>query len=502
MNVKRLYILSICTAIIFAGCAKVTVNSPGSNIEPEIPEPQEVKNYVSFDLGLNSMELAEVTKAAITGNNFKHQGNQVKVFDYVTYDNSVFTRYFTDVITSDGTAWNLPSGNSHKYEWTRNGTHAFFGWLIKDASVSPNLPQSMFGIGGENEPLLSNTYTLGLPTTEMKNDTEQFDFLYSDSIIRTMEGKDTDDHSAVQLPMKHLFTAFGFGAENKTQQTITITGVSINNLTNKKSATLAFDVAGTNNGITAVTYTPDQTDATTFNFTSDQQVVIPANGKPKDILHGDEGKNTETNYFMWPQTNTELSAVNVVVSYKFGDYPTTYNFNFSIPQERWDAGKINHIDVVFADKMVEADVTVLPWEKYETDIDYSEGTILLKSGGEFKVDNENCIKDGDNGEQIILINTLPVTCHFTIETPVGSTWIVTPVGDFDAFEIINGSGTVDGSEAEFFVKPLVLDPQRDYVLKLNVTLRLPSGRTVSANDPVFIKNSTLIEYEFIIPKSS
>ncbi|MDO5321150.1 MAG: fimbrillin family protein [Bacteroidia bacterium] len=498
MNVRRLYIITAAAAVLFSGCVRVVIDRP----DPEGPET--TGDVIDFGISVTPG-----TKGMINENDFNKAGNQLHVYDFLSY-NANEVKYIDNTITAttveSAIKWQFP--DNKEYEWTRTGAHKFFGWFAFDAN-SDLEPSSIFG----EDPAMDDTEKiLTIPSTGMLTmnfSTPQFDFLYSDIIKRTMDGQ-TSSHLPVDLEMNHLFSAISIGAENFLKGDITINSVTIQGLYNTQKADVDFS-----GDETAITYTKSETRG---KFITTPNVTLKQDETLANILTSDSEHTTP--FLIWPQEADDLVPnaeyyVNesgecvtggdnnplIIITYSIGSGADAFQCTIPlpIPAGAWQAGVHNHISIAFADKVISAKVVVLPWDYTETDIDFEEGTLSIHDGNELSVQDANCYKDLVN-KKIYLTNTLPIKCNFWLDTPRGSTWMVTKLCDIDAFEIIDGSGTIDGSQAEFQIRPMVSgDIARDYILKLHFSVRLPDGRSVDADNPVLGTNKEY-DYSFIIQK--
>lgn len=499
MNVRRLYIITAAAAVLFSGCARVVIDDP-SPVGPET-----TGDVIDFGIAVTSG-----TKGMINENNFNKADNKLQVFDFLSY-NANEVKYIASEITAKNVEsaikWQFP--DNKEYEWTRTGVHKFFGWFAFDAN-SYLKPASIFG----EDPAIDDTEKkLTLPSSGMLTmdfTTSQFDFLYSNVITRTMDGQ-TSSHLPVDLEMDHLFSAISIGAENNIKSSITIDNVTIQGLYNTQSAVVDFS-----GDDTEVTYTKGDTRG---KLTITPNLTLENGATAANILTSDF--QTTTPFLIWPQAASDLVAEKgsygidedgkcftggdsnplIVVTYSqgSGEDAFTSEIPLPIPEGAWEAGVHNHISISFADKVVTAKLTVLPWNYTETDVDFEDGTLSIHDGNELSVQDANCYKDLEN-KKVFFTGVLPIKCNFWLDTPRGSTWMVSKLCDVEAFEIINGSGTIDGTRAEFQIRPLVSgDIARDYILKLHFSVRLPDGRSVDADNPV-LGTDMEYDYSFVILK--
>lgn len=377
---KRLCIFTILAAAALTACVKENAPAPVSEIEDTVDE------VISFDFSVRPMADADDagTKALVSASGLLSSGNQIKVYDVFKGTTST-AEYFNTTLTSDGSGW----GTEDEYKWTRTGTHNFFGWFLKDASGNNTDFASLFGSASYSD------YTLTLPAIEMTASTPQFDFLYSDVIQKNRgDGSSDPTESSISLQMKHLFTAFSLGVKNNSEiQTITIKKVEVRNLANKKSATLAFNITGENTTITPnfTTYSDGHTTNPDFSYTG--QFTVGPGASLANILSSNS--SNELCYLMWPQTADELDDAEVYIEYERNgnaQEPAT----FKIPQTTWDAGKINHITVVFTTHTVQLEINNLAVTGYsENSITLSWDKVEGASGYQYKVNENGTFNDAN-----------------------------------------------------------------------------------------------------------
>lgn len=498
MNVRRLHILTAVAAVLLTGCARVVLDNP-------VPAGPETTGE-AIDFGISE---GPATKALINESDFDKVANKLHVYDFLSYDTKE-VKYIDDFITAttveSSVKWQFP--DNKEYEWTRTGEHKFFGWFTFDANTYLK-PVDLFGANPEMD---DAEKTLTLPASgmlTMDTGTPQFDFLYSDIISRTMDGQSTS-HLPVDLKMNHLFSAISIGAENYIKSDITIDNVTVQGLYNTQKAVVDFSGAKT-----AVTYTKGSTRG---KLVTTPGITLEEGGSVSNILTSDTQNITP--FLIWPQAADDLvpnaeyyvddkgecvtggdNNPLIVVTYSIGTGEDAYQSTIPlpIPEGAWKAGVHNHISISFADKVISVKLTVLPWNYTETDVDFEEGTLSIHDGNELSVQDANCYKDLEN-KKVFFTGVLPIKCNFWLDTPRGSTWMVSKLCDVEAFEIIGGSGTIDGSRAEFQIRPLVSgDIARDYILKLHFSVRLPDGRSVDADNPV-LGTDMEYDYSFVILK--
>ena len=436
------------------------------------------------------------TKALLDASTFAAYGNRIQVYDYV--DGSS-TPYIDDRIGPDvegstlagATAgvWPFEDG---PHQWTP-GTHKFFGWLDTDARMtSPNnTPQGFFGDGFALSP---TTKILTIPAKEITYQTPQFDFMYSD--IKVTE----PTNEAVALKFYHLFTAISIGVENSTSSFIDIEEFRIEGIPCKRSATIGFngsDAAGTYQA--NVTYS-EWADGVTFTrgLDSDSGIQVPYTVSPKNLRSNIfNGSTTQEFMMLWPVEAAHLHSTDKttttegIVTYpdtwkmyiKYKADNQTYEKRINFPNTSWEAGKKYHLTIVFADKMVELRTEVKPWEYEDQTIDYTNEGVSMSAGGTLSWDRTVSSVD-DDAKMVSIVNAQPAKAMFTIQTPVGGSWIVSLTGDVNAFEVSPATGIIDSQTATIHVRPLVSSPTRDYKVQLKFTVRRSDGRMIAADNMI------------------
>lgn len=464
---------------------------------------------------------ATTTKALLEKGTFNTDGNRIQVYDiHTAADNS--TSVYIDAYAGPdvashssqhvpGRTWpfeDKTTGEGVSYNWTPDGVHKFFGWLAKDANfgTTPMTPEAYFGSGFSYE---ANTTTLTIPATTMTPTSTQFDFLYSNIYTRDLNSATPDFTSPVPLEFKHLFTAFSIGAWNTSDSQITITKFELRNLKNNKSATINYS----GNDV-VVTYGTSSAAATVYRQLENETYSIAANDKVANIFKGTGAAQEFT--LMWPQAVEDVHSTGTITESETGEtiYPEDYKMyieytvtagedvsnltkSLNFPELAWEAGKKYHFDVTFADKMVELIASVNEWDYESQVVDFKDAAVTVK-------DEKHLIWDETTGDldvstkQAFIVNGQPLKGHFTLDTPIGGTWLVSLSGDVDAFQITPDNGVIDGNQATISVKPLVGDPKRDYQVKLKFAVRRPDGRTIAADDAIQ-PNGT--QYTIVLPSN-
>jgi hypothetical protein len=217
-KLKNFSILIACTLLVtgMSSCRKNEMAGPG---------------YINIRGGVS-------TRTFFGSTNFNDTSNRAKILDFITLpgQNENSTPYIDDElyshkighevedIASDWT-WSL-SGTT--YFWTNTGSHRFISWLTYDAALDLTT-NSFFG----SAPVLDTPThkVLSIPSKTFNADTPQFDFIYSDASVRSMDDE-FKNYSSVLLAYKHLFTAFSIGIRNWTPTPVVIKSFQLKNMQN------------------------------------------------------------------------------------------------------------------------------------------------------------------------------------------------------------------------------------------------------------------------------
>lgn len=486
---RNILILSAVLAAA-AGCTK----------DPEV-------NTVDAPIALKATE-AGTTKALLDNGTFAATGNRLQIYDFV--DNAQVP-YINDKIGPDvegsplaeNTAGVWPFENG-PHQWTP-GVHKFFGWLDTDAKMtSPN--NTAAGFFGQNFAFSPTTKTLTIPAKEISYGTPQFDFMYSDIKVT----QPTND--AVALKFYHLFTAVSIGVENSTSSFVDIEAFRIEGIPCQRSASIDFsssDVTGTY--MPNVTYS-NFADGVTFTRGLDAGIDIPYTISPRNLRSNIfNGSTTQEFMMLWPVDASQLHSTDKttttdgVVSYpdtwkmyiRYTADNKTYEKRINFPNISWEAGKKYHLTIVFADKMVELRTEVKPWEYEDQSIDYTNEGVSVGDVGALAW-NRTVSSVDDAAKTVSIVNAQPAQAMFTIQTPIGGSWIVSLVGDVNAFEVSPSTGIIDSQTATVHVRPLVSSPTRDYKVQLKFTVRRSDGRMIAA-DNIIQANGT---YTVVLPRNN
>ena len=445
---------------------------------------------------LLSVREAGTTKALLDNRTFNADGVRLQIYDFV--DGGEI--HIKDTIGPDlqGSAlaqstadvWPFKNG---PYQWTP-GTHQFFGWLVNDPNgTSDDLtPQTLWGNGFSfNE----TTKVLTIPETVMNESTTQFDFLYSNIVTRDMVNN--PDYSAVKLEFQHLFTAISFGASNGTETDVTIQEFKIENLLNKRSATIDFS------GTTPTVAYTDGAQNNTFTWQNTKSYVL---GSEKSVNNIFDGSSTQKFMMLWPLKSSQIHSTDellpgddgnidykdypksykMYIKYTFADDQMTLEKRMNFPDIDFEAGKKYHFDISFADKTIELKTIVKDWVHDSQTIDYANSAVTVHDTGVLKWDGTlSTLMESETGEKLVVIkNGQPAAATFTISTPLGGVWLISLSGDIEAFRVDPDNGEINASSARIRVIPLVEDPKREYKVKLKFAVRRPDGRIIAADELV------------------
>lgn len=472
-----------------------------------------------FSEGNIEFGIGSPTKGLLNGANLKTTGTTVKVFDIITGAtayNPTNNRHIDDNVVYDAASGLWGFSTAEFYLWPATGSQRFFGWLAYDA-VSETAASSLVGTLTLDP---TDNKTLRVPassTLALTKSSSQFDFSYSNTVTRTGDS----DKSQVALELDHLFTSFSFSAKNTSDNVVTIKSLNISNLRNVNNATISFEPTGTE-----VAYgTGSRSNSWTWSGTA----TVAKNATVNNLLDG--GNSSAPSYYlMWPQEASDFTTINyneatdtyspansslcyITIVFNQGGADITRVLGF--PLKAWTSGKRNLFTLEFANKLINVNFTVLPWELEDVNIEYSSGTVqantiytdfdqhpakeyklfydparLTDDGhGNLTVDNNLGQSIVDDAEKKVYVkNGMPVKVRFNLNSPEGAEWLISLAGDYQAFSVEKlTTNTVDGTNCDFQLVPkntgIYASPTRNYEVNIRVALRLPSGRIVSA-DPV------------------
>ena len=498
LQLHRTYAACLLAALALGASCTKTVYDEGQQTE-------------SPAISLSVTEVAQ-TRAMIDNTNFGKDGNRIQVYDFWT-DGSTGSKYIdayagpeVDNPSSQhikGTTWpfvDKTSGQLVRYNWTSTGVHKFFGWFAVDATTKVST-ESFFGNGFSfNE----TSKVLTIPAKTLDQSTPQFDFLYSD--IKSVDVTTTIP-STVAMSFSHLFAAVSFGAKNTSNSVVKLLEFKVEKLNNAKSATIDFS------GSTPTVVYADGTQGDVFrsvSYSKEQAVTVPKEGSGTTMynIFGKPGDKQEFT-LIWPQAMNQLYSTDVVTEDDGNPvYPDSYKMSVKYTVDdvlfekrinfdntlAWEAGKKYHYDIIFADKMVELNCVVKPWNYVSEDINFEDQTVSVKEGSILSWDSSASDVDVDN-KKVAIKDNKPAVGTFTLDTPKGGRWFAYLSGDVDAFKIIDGEGPV-GTPAKIQVQPVVDSPLRDYVVKVHFIVRTADGKTLDADSVL-----QPAVYSIILPKN-
>ena len=389
------------------------------------------------------------------------------------------------------------SDNPLTYYWLGLGTYKFYGWLKHDA------------VGGLSTPndwtYDSSTKKLNIPTTTVNTGYNQFDFLYSEIDQRIMDASNfsTLKSQPVSLGMHHLFSSFGIGIRNTSEDAITVKKVALYAIHETGSAEI--DYSGET---AATTYTTSTSRAANVPFiSSDTQFTLissPTTGGTVEYNIFNPAEDAKHYYMVWPQSAEVLSPTNAntnpsddreylatdsifYIKYQVGE--NTFEKRLKFPANAWQAGKRNYLEVQVADKLVSLTATVKDWDYASSVIDFQDN-ILVEETDRLAYDEEKSIVDKVN-KKVYVKNGQPVEAKFTIDAPTGGQWRVSLEGDVTAFEIIDdtdpaddGFGPIDGQQHTIRIVPLISNPDRDYVVRLKFVVVTADSKILPADNMI------------------
>ena len=488
---------------IYTGIAILLVLSlsVGCRRQPLPERPQEPdREYISI-----SATAPDETKAFIGSSDLTTTGTRVNVVDYLTgftgsFDGVTYTSgdlvYFDDAVQYGTNSWEFVSGSL--WQWTRTGTHHFFGWLEHD-NLS-DLHASAFNNSSGSVEFNRTTKAFTIPTIEFTKNSPQFDLCYSDWVDVDAA---TRQNNNVSLPLNHAFMALAVYITNKSADEITIKSAQFTSgFKNIKSASYAPGGSGlvyANPGSSeflATTYdNPTLTRNTRIDLVQGEQ--ISAATRPTNTI------------LMWPQTADEVEATKIHLEYTIdGIYdPSDHtkllvisrdldlnlanlkdDLDHTLPME---AGHKYFLEILFSDKEIKLVLNVLPWTMDYTDTSYSSSAIVAKSDapmeGVLWLWNWNGVTwdAGPRNRNITLTNG-KVEGRFYIESPQEGEWQIDvyPASAAQYYKIAPMNGQIADlvlNEVIFEVRPnTALTPPSTQELHFNVNIRI-GGEWRNAN---------------------
>lgn len=427
------------------------------------------------------------TKAFIEDIN--RSGNELVVYDYMTgiegtLDVAEADRWYIDHsrihCTVDGQqVWDYVSGD--EYFWLYGSNHSCFGWLFTGPSGYNTI--TFFG---EHPHFDKETFTLPLPAYKFTHASPLYDFLYSDVTKRTYTQANPDS-SPIDLKLNHLFSAFRFTVRSVRQAPVTINSAVLKVVTQKK-ATIDFEdaVDTVTGGKPVVTYTEIASDTLylggrNHELTSDSAAI--------NLF---DRNDVEAFRMIWPQSEEEFADAVLEVKYTDANPNELQTKTFQLDgfsQKEWLAGNRYSYELVFTDKEITLTCEVLPWNKKEIVLDFTE--VVVVSDKIQWHDNTISHLDEHTGE-VLLFNdkNKPAECYFKIDAPQGARWIASLVpvaGKTDAFEFVNpdtdlGETSLSGNVGEIGKIKVRVKNATDQTDTNKAKLRIVVSTAASAQD--------------------
>lgn len=462
------------------------------------PDTRNENNAILFETG------KVATRGFIENDNLKTIGSQVRIYAYrnghfLSEDsNPLNGKNLTYGTYNDVNGWNIVDNDATpiSYYWEGEGVYRFFGWMAHDAANNLSTPS---GWTYDNE-----SQQLTIPTTILNKDYNQYDFLFVEVHERTVniENMSQQTRKPVPVNMKHLYTAFGIGFKNMSEDPVTITSVAIEGIHDRGTATIDF--SGSNSvatyGETSIARDAD----TPFISCNTSYEVAPDGGQVHNIFNPSD---TEKRFYMlWPQAaevvspstpytgsteeGREFEATDSILAITYILGGQECERRVKLPTENWEAGKRYYFELQVIDKLLELTATVLPWDYTSTEVDFSQSTVEVKEVNRLKWDESTCTVD-HTAQKVYVKNGQPIEATFCIDAPQGGQWRASLEGDVAAFSIIDdtaptndGFGPIDGQVHRIRIKPNISSPDRDYTVRLKFVAITADGKTLPADDMI------------------
>lgn len=400
-----------------------------------------------------------------------------------------------DIVNSEP-RWAIMNGNTPvKYYWNKKGgRYKFFGWLKHDAASALHTPSEWT--------YDETSMCLTIPETVVDKNYSQLDFIYSDVHVRDMDEQNVDELGRVPVPfaMHHLFSSFGVGIRNMSNDDITITKVAIEAIREKGSARIDY-----NGNFVGVTYGETSTERAAGEYFIEydgEGYVLPAEtGVMGNAFAPTAGR---VYYMVWPQTKDVVAPTKPVTGEGEREYAASdsiliigyeqagkeYIKRVKLPEVAWEAGKRNYFEVQVADRIVELRAIVLPWDYTSSEVDFSDVSVLVKESGRLKWDEEKCLVD-KAAKKVYVNQGKPVELTFAIDAPVGGQWRVSMDGDITAFKIIDDTppmedamGPIDGNIHRIRIVPQITNAERAYSISLKFAVLTADGKVIPVDNLV------------------
>ena len=419
-----------------------------------------------------SAKSGAAVKGFVSSDNLTSSGTTVLVYDYLsdfdgtvngTSGNQMYINGENLVFNGTSSEWEFEKGQL--WQWTRTGTHNFFGFLTKDCSVTPNLQSSdLWDTPGTDISMNTSTMTFSIPAITFTPSTKQFDLCYSKGVSVVSAERSSNN---VVLPLAHAFMGLAVTVSNSSEDVINLKSVELTGFKNHKSASLTSS---------SLEYTT--LGEVPFLITWDGYKDL-SKGKKIDLFTGEYIANTTPapapNYIlMWPQTAEEVGGASITVKYTINgvwdpDDPTKlFEYEKELPLKNsglsdaddnpiaMNAGTRYSLGIQFRGKSVELTVTTLDWIMEYTTIDYATDAILANSNmpndGVLWLYNRNwdalnnqwVYSAGNRNRQITFTNG-EVQGRFYILAPTSGQWRITtyPADAAQYFTITPSSGNIE-----------------------------------------------------------
>ena len=320
----------------------------------------------------------------------------------------------------------------------------------------------------------------------------QFDFLYSGSIFRDAA---KDDRGAINLHLKHLFTAVGFKFVNRsTSDQISIKSV-VFKMPHTASADILFLDSDPNPDINRESDAEDYFSETYYSapIVLYDATAVSADPTNKHSQYNPVEKTyTDDNEFflLWPAKALEIAPQNpdgtqtnelVEIVYSInGGEDVTAKLNFSsinlLP------GAKHLFNFQFINKQVVLGVRSIPWDYVEGNISFYDAAV---SGSPINL--ANVTQSEDNPSYKIIDKATPATGTFNVMTPVGGRLTVGTSGDTEYFKVSLDHNDINSSNTQFTVTiaPVTtIGGSGTKRIQLHFTVEAPNGRSISADSVI------------------
>lgn len=375
-------------------------------------------------------------------NEINRSGNQLVVYDYMTGTDKILNiaeadRWYIDhkriQCTIDGQqVWDFVDNN--EYFWLYGSNHNCFGWLY----VGPS-GYNTITFFGEHPEFDKESFRLPLPAYEFTMKSPLYDFLYSDLTKRSYT-QENPDSSPVALKMNHLFSAFRFKIRSVREHPVTIMKAALKQVVTKKQATIDFSNAGENTSANTVSVSYSETAAGTLELSRDGGYVLTPDTPAINLF---DLTDPDAFRMIWPQDEQEFaSAVLELTFEEYGEITTkTFALN-EFPQKKWLSGIRYPYELVFTDKEILLVCDVLPWNKKDITLDFTEVVVV---SDKIQWHDETVSHIDEHTGEVLLYNAVdrPAECYFKIDAPSGATWTASLIP-------VEGKG----AEAFCFVDPV------------------------------------------------